>query len=139
MYFTSEDFLFKFLSGVALCICLKGEVKNEVLTLNCKIDNLRADVDFYKDGTRHGFCPGPTPNSKTIIICNEDNMEKNINITQDLSTNITTVVAKNTDSFVIYGLWQCKHGEKIEQDSFFVTNSCNDHEGKRLNHFKCKL
>lgn len=110
---------------------MKGEVKNEVLTLNCKIDNLLLDVDFYKDGKRYGFCPAPTPNSKTIIIC-----DKKINMTQNLNTNITTVVASNNDYFVIYGYWQCKHGEKLGEDSFYVTNPCNDHKGKSLIHFK---
>lgn len=111
--------------GKTLCVCLKGEVKNDVLSLNCKISDLRADVEFYKDGSLYGSCPGPTENSNRSIVCSRKD------ITQNLDTNITTVVAKNKASFTIYGSWECKHGENLGEDALNVTEPCVVLKGKQ--------
>lgn len=69
------------------------------------------------NGTFYGFCPAPTlPQLKSprSIDCGN-------NITQNLNKN-TTILQLDTSKKWL-GLWTCKHGTKVSNDTFNITSS----------------
>ena len=112
-------------------VWLKGYFEGDTqstLILTCRVDTLTSKVNFFGPNKQEfGGCVAPIHPRNDSKSCLD-------NITQDLTTNTTTLVLKKTNTSRS-GAWRCTHGTKRGEDWLNITipTFCKDYrkpEGK---------
>jgi hypothetical protein len=92
------------------------------LILTCRVDTLTSDVGFFGPNEhKFGGCFAPIHQRNDSKRCSD-------NITQDLTTNTTTLFLKETNKSMS-GVWRCTHGTNIGEDWLNITipTFCKDY------------
>lgn len=121
MYYTNFPFIWVgfFFSETSLCnirICLTWSVNQTILTFRCRVHQLRFSVMIVNQyHNAQGYCLHPLPVPQCV------SYHKNTTITQNASTNVTSLVVKGLIDNKVNGQWSCLHGTNREEAIVDVT------------------
>lgn len=115
-------------------ICLTWSVNEKTLTLRCKVDQLRFKVKIVNQfHNALGYCLHPVPVPHCFPFY------KNSSITQNASTNVTSLIVEGLINTKINGQWSCVHGTNLDAAIVNVTVRNFKETGYSVPAFGCLL